>query len=200
MRFIAHFFVLAVLLICSCNSQNTKVETKANDAAKIANAIKPAEEVKVGSKTKTITTTSGNGSLYVAPKNASAKKGEEVCVSFTTKHFKDIVSMQYSINWSPKQLAFTKVTDIKLRDLQEKNFGSHVKDQGKLTFSWYDPSIQGITLADDSELYKVCYNAIGEAGSKAKIMFSEDPIIVEITAKNAQFLKFQSKPGYVEIN
>ena len=200
MKYLATCFALICILLLSCNSNNQKSSTKAPIVAQTSTKNKPAkQEVQVGNKVNTPDLAKANGALFLAPQDTKIKSGEEGCVSFKTKYFKDIVSMQYSINWDAEQLIFSQIKDIKLQDLQTKNFGKHIIDQGKMTFSWYDPSIRGVSLPDDAELYKICFKAKGAPGSKSKILFTEDPIVVEITAKNAQFLKFHSQPGTVVI-
>ncbi len=186
------FFLL--ILLCACTPQNT---TQKDSAKSASTAITKKVDPLIGNKPK-VKNNLSDDALFLSPQSVSANKGEEVCVPITVRQFKDIVSMQYSINWNPKELNFLKIKDIKLQDLQERNFGQHIKDQGKLTFSWFDQSLRGISLPDKTSIYELCFEAIGKG--KAKIIFSQDPVVVEITAVNAKFLKFLSEPGYVTIN
>ena len=169
----------------------TATQAKATTSKKV--------DTKVGAKPVAPKSTMSSNVLFVAAKNKSIAKGQTDCMDIQVRNFNKIVSTQYSINWNPAELKFTALKDFKLKDLSENNFGKHIVDQGKLTLSWYDQNIRGINAPDDSPIFKLCFQAIGDKGKKSKVIFTQDPIAVEITGPNATFLKFSSEPGYVTI-
>jgi len=107
--------------------------------------------------------------------------------------------MQYSFNWDPAILKFKEVKAFNLKDLSAANFGVHVVKDGKMTFSWYDQAVQGITLADNSTIHQICYTAEGKSGSKSKIQITQDPIIVEITGNDGKQKKFFTETSSVNV-
>ncbi|HFA51950.1 MAG TPA: hypothetical protein ENJ95_23280 [Bacteroidetes bacterium] len=138
--------------------------------------------------------------LTLSISDALAKKGEEVCVSVTAKNFDHILTMQYTVQWDAKVLKLKEIKDFGLEGMDKRNFGMHLLDKGMLTFSWYDHQLKGITKDDGTELYKMCFEAIGETGSETSIAVSSKPTVVEISNAAGLFLDLRSENGEVAID
>ncbi len=192
-----YLLIVLSLIFFSCNEKNTTA--KQSNSAKVESALEKEVKPQIGSKSPRPKSTMSSDVLFVAGKNTSIVKGETGCMDIQVKNFNNIVSKQYSINWNPADLKFLELKDFKLKDLTTNNFGKHVAKEGKLTLSWYDQDIKGISVPEETGIFKICFEAIGSKGKKSKVMFTEDPIAVEITGPNATFLKFSSEPAYVEI-
>ncbi len=91
-------------------------------------------------------------------------KGREVCLGVSVLDFRaiPILSMQYSILWDPKILRLEKVESLNFPGLSPENFGMSVIDRGHLTFVWIDSNLNGIQLRNGDELYRLCFEAIGD--------------------------------------
>jgi len=159
------------------------------------NEVKP----QVGQKPTLPKSTMSSDVLFVAGKNTKIEKGKTGCMDIYVKNFNKIVSTQYSINWNPKELKFIELKDFELKDLSTNNFGKQLATKGKLTLSWYDQNVRGITIPEETTIYKVCFEALAQKGKNSKLIFTQDPIAVEITGPNATFLKFSSEPAYVAV-
>lgn len=129
----------------------------------------------------------------------SAKVGGQVCVDVSTRDFNNIVSMQYTMQWDKKVLKYKGVQAFGLPGMSKGNFGERLIEKGKLTFSWYDFNVRGVTVPSGSVLYQVCYDVIGDTGSKAYISFSGAPTVVEITDVHSNFLEMNSVSGKVTV-
>ena len=129
----------------------------------------------------------------------SAKAGGQVCVDVVTRDFTDIVSMQYTMQWDRKVLKYKGVQAFGLPGMSKGNFGERLIEKGKLTFSWYDFNVRGVTVPSGSVLYQVCYDVIGEAGSKAFISFTGYPTVIEVTDVRSNFLDLNGVTGKVTV-
>lgn len=128
-----------------------------------------------------------------------AEKGTEVCIEVKARDFNQILSMQYSMNWNVKMLKFKEVRNYNLPGMSKSNFGEHLANQGKLTFSWYDPNLRGLSKPDGFRLYEVCFEVTGEKGSKGKFEFTGQPTLVEIANAAGVFLDLKTEGGSVEV-
>ncbi|MBI5915181.1 MAG: hypothetical protein HY842_07370 [Bacteroidetes bacterium] len=128
-----------------------------------------------------------------------AANGEEVCIEVKAKEFEQILSMQYSMNWDANVLKFKAVRNFGLNGMGLQNFGSHLAANGTLTFSWYDPALRGFSKPAGTKLYEVCFEAVGEPGSKAKFEFNGKPTMVEIANSSGVFLDLRTEGGAIEV-
>ena len=137
--------------------------------------------------------------LTLTATDVVAAKGETVCVEVKTKDFEQILSMQYSMNWNPNSLKFKEVRSYGLNGMSIQSFGAHLVQKGILTFSWYDPALHGFSKPDGTKLYEVCFEVVGEPGSKSRFEFSGKPTSVEIANSSSVFLDLRTTGGDVKI-
>lgn len=111
----------------------------------------------------------------------SGGKGDTVCVKVRVSNFKNIVSMQFPINYNPN---FVK--PIFARNFyNQANFGfdaSNVqinKTTSDVRVVWNDVNIAGVTIPD-TVIFELCFVLIGSPGSCSSIYFSDNPIGTEI--------------------
>jgi len=196
MRYLLLVVFSFVLFACNENKSATVSDNNSKTAqASAKKDVKP----QVGQKAPLPKSTMSSDVLFLAGKNTTIEKGKTGCMDIYVKNFNKIVSTQYSINWNPKELKFIELKDFKLQDLTTNNFGKQLAAKGKLTLSWFDQNVRGISVPEETPIYKVCFEALANKGKKSKLIFTQDPIAVEITGPNATFLKFSSEPAYVVI-
>ena len=140
-----------------------------------------------------------NTILNLSVPTKSAKPGETVCLDVIAGEFNQIVSMQYTMQWDKKVLKYKSVENFQVPALNKTNFGERIVDEGKLTFSWYDPNVRGITLKPGTSLYQVCFDVVGESGSKAFFQFTDHPTVTEIMQANGTFLDLNWTSGKVMV-
>ncbi|MGK0363296.1 MAG: gliding motility-associated-like protein [Saprospiraceae bacterium] len=101
------------------------------------------------------------------------------CIDITANNFDEIVTMQTTIDYDETILTFTGFQNFNpnLPDLM----GSVVNNGMAVVMSWFDPTTNGISLADNSLLFQICFDVIGTAGDVATIEFNQSVIIDEIT-------------------
>ena len=131
--------------------------------------------------------------------NKKASKGKTVCVDIYGRDFQQILSMQYSLKWNPKHLKFKEIKGITLPGLSAQNFGSNKAKDGVLSLAWYDPQLRGITLPDGQTLYQVCFEVLGDAGTKSYLKFTDVPTPIEVSMGQGVLIGFNSEGGKFEV-
>ena len=124
--------------------------------------------------------------LVLEDYNATA--GQQICVNVYTKNFTNILGMQFSINYDPNVLQFVQATNFNLDGLFAASFGNPAP--GAITFTWTDPNVTGLNVADCEAIFTLCFNPI--ASTTTTISFSGSPTPVEITDGNEQSVAFSS--------
>ncbi len=107
--------------------------------------------------------------------------GDVVCVQITSQDFDNVLSMQYSMSWDPAVLRYSDVQNTNLAGLSGAINGptpSGTLDPGSLGVGWADPMATGVTVADGTILYEVCFTVLA-AGSQ-EITFGNAPVPVEV--------------------
>jgi hypothetical protein len=154
-----------------------------------ANASQPTAE----------TAASGKQELMFVLADQTVTKGDTLCVDVQVRDFTNILSMQYSMNWDTKVLKFLQLGGFNLKDLSQNNFGLNRTAQGSMGASWFDYAVQGISIPDGTVIYKVCYQAVGEPGAKTEVVFSNEPVIIEISNSAEQLLGLAFKRANITI-
>lgn len=95
--------------------------------------------------------------------------------------FRKIVGVQYSMTWNPSVLRFEAVVNPALGMSVNDNFGQMDVNSGVLTLSWFDQTLNGVTLPDSAVLYGIRFQAIGGNGSQSGINFGSVPTIQEVS-------------------
>ncbi|MCC6458827.1 MAG: T9SS type A sorting domain-containing protein [Saprospiraceae bacterium] len=103
--------------------------------------------------------------------------GAYITVPVTVSNFDSIVSAQFVIQWDPQQLHFNQVLSYGLPGMDNEDFGlTQAQDSGLLRFAWSAPSLQnGATVADNSLIFRLSFQVIGEVDSSTSIIFTEVP-------------------------
>ncbi|MDH3652584.1 MAG: cohesin domain-containing protein, partial [Saprospiraceae bacterium] len=109
----------------------------------------------------------------LAAETKGADPGTEVCVGISVKGFNDISSMSSTIEWDASILSNPRISGLNLSGLAEGNFNLDQGANGMLSFVWFDPATDGITLADGSEIFEICFDAIGSLGQSTTVAFSD---------------------------
>ncbi len=107
--------------------------------------------------------------------------GSQVIVSCRANHFSNINSVQGTILFDNSVVAFDGVGYCGLPGLNTACFGLSQLSQGKITFSWYDPELEGQDIADGEAVFSLNFVLTGSAGQHSEITFVDTPTPVEIS-------------------
>jgi len=126
-------------------------------------------------------TQTNTGAVFLSAGSAVTQPGEQSCVTVRAMGMADIIGMQFSIIWDPNILSLAEVTDLSLPRLSQNDFGFALQDQGALTFAYLVPI--GEVLSDSLDLFTLCFDAIGDAGTSTPVTISNQPTAVEFVAE-----------------
>ncbi len=88
--------------------------------------------------------------------------------------FRAITALQFTICWSPAELAFHDVSAFGLPAVSENHFGSRLTERGRLSFVWSDASLKGTSLEPQEPLLSLHFRRLA-AEVKTPIQFSAEP-------------------------
>jgi len=109
-----------------------------------------------------------------------AERGSSVFSEVKVSHFNKIVGLQFSLSWDPKVIGFKGVSGFGMDLNPAVNFGIQEINEGHLIFSWYDATLNGITLTDETTLFKIEFEVTGDNLSSTILKFGDDPAPREI--------------------
>lgn len=114
-----------------------------------------------------------------------AQENQTVSVDVQVQNWTDVAGAQWSMHWHAGILDFKEVTNFALSGSAESSFGTPpVTNANTLTFSWFDESVQGVNLDDNSILFTVVFDVVGSVGDVTTLEFDGMPTAVEIVNPN----------------
>jgi len=134
--------------------------------------------------------------------NLSTDVGHSFTASVKVSDFKDIVSMQFSVNWDALLFQFDSLTvneNSMLPEYYPSNFGTTLSDQGKLTTSWFDQALAGVSIPDSTTLFTLHYQHLGVVGTSSEITITGDPTEIEVSDVNSNILEVAVESGTVTV-
>lgn len=114
--------------------------------------------------------------------NAEVIYGETVSLDVTVANYSDIVSTSFTLNWDTLALRYVGVTNIGLDLELESNFGTMSVAQGKITYLYFDGSLAGNSLEDESILFTLELEAVGEPVQTTELSFGGTPTPLEVAS------------------
>ncbi len=140
----------------------------------------------------------GANLTLIAPRLV-ATSGSTVCIDITVAGFQNLLSMQYTVRWDKNVLDFMELKNFSLPGMDANNFGTnHVKD-GVLTALWIENALKGITIADGSPIYQICYKVKGKSGEHSSINFVDKPTPFEAVNTKDEILGIKGVDGKVTV-
>lgn len=136
--------------------------------------------------------------LYL--EDVNVQSGESFCVPVKVQDFTDILGMQFSMAYDPNVLELTDITGFGLNGLSAGSIGN--VSPGVITVSWFDPNVEGQTLADGSILFELCFVATGSNGAATPISFTDTPTpaeFIQVNGSNEQIIDHNFRDGTVQI-
>ncbi len=141
----------------------------------------------------------GGATLRLIGSQEEAGTGENVCVEVTTQGFTNINGMQFSLRWDPAFLQYTNVGGFNLNGLTEGSFNPDSVAKGEIVLQWMDPSSNGISLADGTQIFQICFDILGQSGSST-VQFSNTPLAIEIVDGDDNTVAFAKIDGTVSVS
>lgn len=130
--------------------------------------------------------------------SVSAASGSVVCVPITVNDFDNLAGLQFSLNWDVNALAFIEVRNLNLLDLAEGNFNTTAVANGSLSVVWTEGSTNGISVADGTAIFEVCFTVLGANGTNTRISVTDNPV-PQLAVTSSSETPFQGTDGIVNI-
>jgi hypothetical protein len=111
----------------------------------------------------------------------------------------NVLSLQGTIRFDPSELELSGIGQFNIPGLKIGNFGLSDISQGIITFSWNDPTLNGITLNENSNLFSIDFKVIGNLGDKTTVSITSTPLEVEFISGTYYQLNVSNEQGIVEI-
>ncbi|MCB0689265.1 MAG: hypothetical protein KDC53_22160, partial [Saprospiraceae bacterium] len=151
----------------------------------------------------TVTGGGGNGSDCDAPgfalaaSSESVSAGDQACVDITVKGFTDVTTMSTTIEWDPQVLSNPQINNLNLDGLKEGDFNLDQGANGVLSFVWVEQSTDGLTIADGTRIFEVCFDVITSSG-QTSVIFS-DKLTDRDVSINSEAATFNQCDGEVTV-
>ncbi len=128
--------------------------------------------------------------LGIILSDITGDQGQTVEVDVNVSDFSNITSMQFSINWDSTVLDFKSVNNLTdaLPNFSDNEIGIVEAPSGAIRVAWFDGSTIGLSIPDDTRLFTLTLQIIGEAGINSNITISNTPIVIEVTSSDGTVL------------
>lgn len=138
----------------------------------------------------------------LAASQITAPSRSEVCVNIVGKGIEKMAVLQTLIEWDPKVLADPTLESVNL-EVKGEDFNLDKGSEGKAIISWTHKNPfdgVGVTLDDNSILFKLCFEVIGSDGASTDISFTEDDHTFQLAGNiSGDTYTFQYCDGSVKV-
>lgn len=125
---------------------------------------------------------------------------QEVCQQVTVNGFTNLNSLEFIINYNTTHLDFSAVKGLNLKGLTESSFGlpgQGTNPPGSVKVSWNDPDVSGVTLANGTAIFQVCFRA-KITNIVSAVTFATNPA-PEAIDKDNNPVPFTGQPGNITV-
>jgi Secretion system C-terminal sorting domain len=113
--------------------------------------------------------------------------GKDVCVDETlivpikVSDFVMITSFQFTIGWDNTLMSFDTISFKSPALGSTLLFNDMSSDNGILTISWYDQNVQGVTLDDFMDIFKIEFTVVADNQTNIAVTFENEPTMKEVS-------------------
>ncbi len=141
------------------------------------------------------------GQVSLTAGNATVDPDDNFCIPVRVRNFDDIQNMSFTVSYDPGKLEFANLGSINgnvpglSASISTPASGT---PSGVVTVNW--SSQAGVTLADNTVLFELCFRAIGTDGTCSDVSFNGTVEPVEFRNTSDEVLPFNAVEGTVCIN
>ena len=134
--------------------------------------------------------------LSLAVSDVAGEQGDVVEVGISISGFEEITSMQFSVNWDSTILDFRNIDNLTdmLNGFTEEEIGTLNAPAGAIRVIWFDSSVQGVSLPDDTQLFTLQFEII-RSGENSSISISNSPIVIEFSTADGSMVELAEVTG-----
>ena len=119
-----------------------------------------------------------SGNILLSTSSATVAPGDTVCIDIFGANIGNVEGMQFSLNWDTAAFRFVGVDDFSLPSMTEDDFGFNFVEGGNVSFLYLLPPSED--MPDNSRLFSLCLEAVGEVGDFSQISFNNFPTPIEL--------------------
>lgn len=145
----------------------------------------------------------GSNDLRIGIADETIESGEQFCVDVTVDNLTNILGFTLGISYDPNDLEFVSMSDFNLPALVQ--LGTPTSNSptapGSISVVWFDQNLTGISRADGTRVFEICFNAIGQDGTTTEIEFTDLPPTLEmdVVNPNQESVPFSTQNGTITI-
>jgi len=117
--------------------------------------------------------------LSIVGSSQTANTGDQVCVEMTTSNFVDVAGLQYTHSFDESVLSFNEVQVSNAISISSGNFGVLQAGNGTVQFSWVSLNVTNVSLPDNTLLYSLCFDVIGQPTESSTISLTGEQTAIE---------------------
>lgn len=151
----------------------------------------------LGEDPKATERATSNQALNLRMGEATVGQGETTCLPVVAQHFRNLIGLQYTIQWDSTQLAYHSVKSFGLKGYGPANFGDRFTSRGYLSTLWTEAGLQGVSLPDGATLFELCLTNRAKSGTESLVRFTNGPTTFEVVAADMSQWKFRYANGRV---
>ena len=140
-----------------------------------------------------------NPDVVVINENFSSTSSDSLLtIQVTARNFRDIVSMQFSINWDPSVLGLLGFSSVDNGlGLNSSNINGTFATQGELPLAWLSSSLVPVNLEEESVLFLLHFAVLSNLPSE--IYFDDTPTPIEFVTNQGTLLTVTSSENRIEL-
>lgn len=129
------------------------------------------------------------------------EENQTVSVDIQIQNWTNVVSAQWSMHWNAEMINFKEITNFGLPSGAQSSFGMPpITGDNTLTFAWDDPTVQGVSLDNNSVLFTVVFDVAGNEGDVTSFEFDGMPTAIELINPDFVELGYDFQAGDVTID
>ncbi len=131
--------------------------------------------------------------------SVSGTSSSQVVLSIKVYGFTDLYSIQGTVQFDPAIASFVQVETFGLPGMNAANFGTTFAAIGRITFSWNDANLTGVSVPDGTVIFSIRLTLVGSAGQQGVTSFVNTPTLIEITDNTFNPVPFTLQNGLIQI-
>lgn len=119
--------------------------------------------------------------VYIEMQDLVVNNGEEFTLDLKISGFENVVGAQFTVNYDENVIDYLAVDNFAIASINENNnFGIPNPPNGTISFLWYDFLAQGVTLDEESTLFRMRFRGIGSMGDCTDIDLDTSSTILNV--------------------
>lgn len=126
------------------------------------------------------------------------EENQSSCLAVNASGLTNVTDLTISHSWDPNVLQLDQVSDFNLPGLDASDFTINAS-AGTVVLNWTSNSSAGETVADGTNIYDLCFTAIGSPGTSSAVSITDTPSTSSATDASGDNLSFNLSSTNVSV-